>query len=301
MLKSRSLAVLLITLIAACASATQPDMKLNALLISGQMNPYHNIETMDRVITQYLEATGLFDVTQVSTPKAGEDMSSFAPDFSQYDLVVLNYDGDLWSAATRQAFEQYMLDGGGLVSVHSSDNAFAQWQAFLDMTGVGGWNGRDETWGPAIRWGDTGMELYSGPGEATHPPPHNFAVTTRDQTHPITAGMPSTWLHANDELYTSLRGPARNVTLLATGFADPALQNASGQHEPVLLAIRYGKGRVFHTTLGHIAKHETEPPESVRCVGFMTTLQRGSEWAATGHVTQPLPDALPGPTSTLLR
>ena len=48
------------------------------------------------------------------------------------------------------------------------------------------------------------------------------------------------------------------------------------------MTISYGKGRVFHTTMGHDA-------ESMKDVGFVTTLNRGAEWAATGRVTIPSP------------
>jgi type 1 glutamine amidotransferase len=47
----------------------------------------------------------------------------------------------------------------------------------------------------------------------------------------------------------------------------------------MLFTVRYGRGRVFHTALGHA-------PEQMRSVGFIVTLQRGTEWAATGRVTQ---------------
>jgi type 1 glutamine amidotransferase len=263
------------------------------MLLSGQMNQYHNADTMDRVLRDYLEGSGRFDVTLVRTPARSEDMSQFAPDFGNYDVVVLNYDGDEWPETTKQAFEDYMQGGGGLVTVHSSDNAFAHWHAFLEMTALGGWNGRDETWGPAVRWVDDGVEVYTGPGMTFHPPPHDYLVTIRDPQHPITAGLPTEWLHAHDELYSMLRGPAKNMHILATGFADPSMQPASRFHEPVLFTVRYGEGRIFHTTLGHVALDENDAPESVRCVGFATTLLRGAEWAATGNVTLPLPDALP--------
>jgi len=269
------------------------DSDLHILLVSGQMNQYHNADLMDRVITHYLEETGLFTVTRVKTPAAGEDMSAFAPDFSDYDAVVLNYDGDDWSAATQAAFEQYMREGGGLVSVHSSDNAFPHWQAFLDMTALGGWGGRDETWGPAVRWRDGQVVLYDGPGAASHPPKHDYLVTVRDFNHPVTEGLPESWLHPHDELYTQLRGPAQNMQLLATGFANPEMEGASGENEPVLFTVSYGAGRVFHTTLGHIGKDEIEAPASVRCVGFISTFQRGTEWAASGVVTLDVPADFP--------
>ena len=62
--------------------------------------------------------------------------------------------------------------------------------------------------------------------------------------------------------------------------------NGSGEDEPLLLAVSYGEGRVFHTALGHAL-------EAIRCVGFATTFQRGTEWAATGKVTQPIPADFP--------
>ena len=54
----------------------------------------------------------------------------------------------------------------------------------------------------------------------------------------------------------------------------------------MLLTIRFGKGRIFHTTLGH------DVP-AMQCVGFIVTFQRGAEWAATGKVTQKAPKDFP--------
>ena len=54
----------------------------------------------------------------------------------------------------------------------------------------------------------------------------------------------------------------------------------------MLMTLDYGRGRVFHTVLGHA-------DYSINCVGFITTLQRGTEWAATGKVTQEVPKDFP--------
>jgi type 1 glutamine amidotransferase len=75
------------------------------------------------------------------------------------------------------------------------------------------------------------------------------------------------------------------MNVLATAYADKA-KGGSGRHEPMIFTIDYGKGRVFHTPMGHA-------DYSMECVGFITTLQRGVEWAATGKVTQELPDDFP--------
>lgn len=98
-------------------------------------------------------------------------------------------------------------------------------------------------------------------------------------------GLPKVWMHAGDELYATLRGPGENMTILATAYSDPANQG-TGHDEPVLMTIRYGKGRVFHTTMGHDIA-------ALACVGFITTFQRGAEWAATGKVTQKVPANFP--------
>jgi type 1 glutamine amidotransferase len=92
-------------------------------------------------------------------------------------------------------------------------------------------------------------------------------------------------MHAPDELYATLRGPGKNMTVLATAHSDP--KNKGTDHdEPMLMVLSYGSGRVFHTTLGHDAA-------AMSCVGFMTTFQRGVEWAATGKVTQKVPTNFP--------
>lgn len=282
------------------SAAPQPAHKL--LLITGQSNPYHDWSKSAPLVKTYLEQTGLFSVDVATTPERGSDMSGFKPNFAPYAAVVLVYEGDEWPAETKQAFVDYMKNGGGLVSIHDSDNAFPFWPEFNEMIGVGGWGfkadgkigARDETWGPKIRWRDGKMVLDDSPGTAGHPPRHDFVVVTRTPDHPITKGLPAEWMQASDEIYSQLRGPAKNVTVLATALADKTkFPNATGENEPILMAINYGKGRVFHTTLGHVAPKDTPPYLSLASVGFIVTLQRGAEWAATGKVTQSVPTDFP--------
>ncbi|HVA45011.1 MAG TPA: ThuA domain-containing protein [Pirellulales bacterium] len=259
---------------------------LKALIVDGQNN--HNWKATTPLLKKYLEDSGLFSVDVATTPANG-DLSRFKPDFAGYQVVVSNYNGAPWPKETQQAFEKYMRHGGGLVVVHAADNAFPQWKAYNEMIGVGGWGGRNEKSGPYVRLREGQFVRDTSPGGGgSHGAQHAFLVVVRDGKHPITAGLPSSWMHASDELYDRLRGPAANLTVLATAYADPK-QGGSGEQEPMLMAIDYGKGRVFHTTLGH-------SPEAMHCVGFIVTLQRGAEWAATGEVTQ---SKIPGdfPTS----
>lgn len=275
-----------------CAYSDNKPIK--AMILTGQMNPHHRWEVTSAAIERHLHAAGIFDITRVITPEKGSDMSGFSPDWDQFDVIVIDYDGDEWPAHTRKAFEHYMEKGGGLVTVHSTDNAFPEWKEWNLMIGVGGWGGRNEKDGPAIRWRDCEMVLdHDLKGGATHPPQHDFLITIRNPNHPVTKGMPELWLHAHDECYSRLRGPAQNVDVLATGWPDPKFENVTGEHEPVLMAIRYGEGRIFHTTLGHCGRDSEDPVPCVHCVGFISTLQRGTEWAATGEVSLPIPEDFP--------
>jgi hypothetical protein len=271
------------------------------MLLTGQSSIYHDWQKSSRIIEGILDDAERFDLDVVTTPPAGEPMDDFSPAWSDYEVVVMDYDGDAWPATTRQSFVDYVAGGGGLVLVHAADNAFPDWPEFQEMAGVGGWRGRDESAGPMLRWRDGHAVVETGSGTAQHPPPHDFRVETRAPDHPVMRGLPTLWMQAHDELYSQLRGPARNVAILATARAETSLPNGTGEHEPILMAIRYGNGRVFHTTLGHVGPRDELPVATMGSVGFIVTLQRGTEWAASGHVTQAVPADFPGPDAPVLR
>jgi type 1 glutamine amidotransferase len=266
---------------------------LKALIVDGQNN--HNWKATTPVLKRLLEETGLFTVDVATSPAKGQPMAGFKPPFDEYDVVVSNYTGDNWPEQTQAALVDYMNGGGGLVIFHAADNAFPKWKQWNEMIAVGGWGGRNEKSGPMVRYRDGKVVLDESPGRGgTHGPQHAFQLITRERHHAIMAGLPEKWMHAKDELYSKLRGPAKNMTVLATAYADPA-QKGTGEHEPALMTIRFGKGRVFHTVLGHA-------PEQMRCVGFIVTYQRGTEWAATGRVTQvDVPDDFPTADKVSLR
>lgn len=293
-------------------AATAPS-KIKVMLLTGQSNRFHDWTKSSPLVQRALEETGLFAVDLVTSPTRGADMAGFAPKFSDYAAVVMIYEGDEWPDATKQAFVDYMKNGGGLVTIHDTDNAFPYWPEWNEMIGVGGWGfkkdgsigARNDTFGPKIRWRDDKMVLDTASrGTSGHPPRHDFVVTTRTPEHPVMKGLPAAWLHANDEIYSNLRGPAKNVTVLATAMADPerfAKNGGTGENEPMLMAISYGKGRVFHSTLGHVSPNEKPPYTAIECAGFIVTVQRGTEWAATGKVTQAVPKDFPTAEKTSMR
>lgn len=272
------------TALAICFPHAADAERLSVLLIDGQNN--HQWQKTTPLIVQTLEGCGRFQVDVATSPASDGDMSSFAPKFSQYDVVVSNYNGQPWIESTQNAFEQYVGSGGGFVCVHAADNSFPKWKDYNRIIGLGGWGGRDEKDGPYIRWKEDLKKFTrdtSPGGGGSHGQRVPFMVVVRDRDHPITKGLPGSWMQTEDELYATLRGPAENMHVLATGFSAPDT-GGSGEHEPLLMTVHYGEGRCFHTTLGHDV-------QAMQGVAFQVSLQRGTEWAATGAVTLPPVDA----------
>lgn len=296
-------------------SGVEAADKIKVLIVDGQNN--HAWEETTPVLVGIYNTSDLFEV-EVSTSPAGlpraprkpkektpesdakyadalkkwemevaevkknskEAWEKWRPDFAAYDVVVSNYNGELWPEPVRDSFEKFVSGGGGFVSVHAANNSFPEWREYNEMIGLGGWGGRSELSGPYLRLREGEWVADKTPGKGgSHGQQHEFLVETQDETHPIMQGLPEKWMHAQDELYDSLRGPTENVTVLAAAFSDEAT-GGSGETEPLLMTIDYGDGRVFHTALGHSTV-------SMSGVGFQETLKRGTQWAATGEVTFP--------------
>ena len=270
--------------------AVGDEPKPRLLIIEGQNN--HNWRDTTPIMKADLERSGRFTVDVATTPAAKSSPSawdSFRPDFSRYDVVLSNYNGETWPAPVREALEAYVSKGGGLAIIHAANNAFTDWPEYNLMIGLG-WRG--PKFGDRVTLDDAGKVVRTPKGEgpgAGHGPPHAFQVAIRDPDHPITKGMPSVWMHARDELYHGQRGPAQHMTILATAFSDKS-KGGTGANEPMIWVIPHGKGRVFTTVMGHAMGDDAT---AMHCIGFKTVMLRGAEWAATGRVTIPIPDSFP--------
>src|SRR5262249_48163296 len=100
------------------------------MLLDGESaGPYHQWQVTSRVLKKELDQPGLCQVDVAPAPPAGASFSTFHPDFSKYQAVVLNYDApdDRWPEDLKTTFERYVTNGGGVVVVHASDNAFPGW------------------------------------------------------------------------------------------------------------------------------------------------------------------------------
>ncbi|HEV2495020.1 MAG TPA: ThuA domain-containing protein [Terriglobia bacterium] len=293
----RWFATLTILLLLTCVRVARAAPAIRAMILDGESGgPYHAWQETTPYLKRMLEETGLFQVSVVTAPPTGGDFSNFKPDWDKYQVVVFNYDApdERWPDQLKASFEQYVRNGGGLVVVHAADNAFPKWPAYNLMIGIGGWRGRDEKSGPFWYFKDGRLVQDSSAGPAgSHGARLPYKIENRVIDHPITKGLPKVWMQVGDELYAALRGPGANMTVLSTAYSDPA-NRGTGRHEPILIVISYGKGRVFHTTMGHDLA-------ALNSVGFITTYQRGTEWAATGKVTQKVPADFPSADKTSTR
>jgi type 1 glutamine amidotransferase len=271
------------------SKATAAD-KLHVLIIDGQNN--HDWRMMTPPMKSDLERSGRFTVDVITTPDRRALPSawdSFRPDFKKYDVVLSNYNGQPWPQEVQKALEDYVAEGGGLAIIHAANNSFSEWMAYNKMIGLG-W--RNPDYGDRVTIDDGGKVVRTTKGEGPgsgHGPPHAYRVIVRDTDHPITRGMPTEWMHAKDELYHGQRGPAENMQILATAFSAKE-KGGTGTNEPMIWVIPYGKGRVFTTVMGHVMGDDST---AIRCVGFTTVMLRGTEWAATGQVTIPIPENFP--------
>lgn len=245
----KSLVVLLLLVIPVAAQDRLP-----ILLVTGANN--HDWEHTSRVLEEFLEATGRFDVTLTSTPKATlarEDLTGFA-------AIFLDYNGPRWGVPAEQAFLRAVRGGVGVVVMHASNNAFPGWEAFETLVGHC-W--RDGT---------------------SHGKFHPFDVDVIDRNHPITAAMPPLREHP-DELYHALvhmHGAEHRVLMTARSSRE---SGGSGKVEPMAMVLACGDGRVFHTPLGHVWRDNEPSRASLDDPQLRLLIARGTEWAATGACT----------------
>jgi type 1 glutamine amidotransferase len=265
---------------------------LRVVLLTGLNN--HDWRKTTPEVAAALQESGRFTVTEVSPPSPADTAASeaFRIDLKDTDVIVNNWTdfpvklepGKKGVFPWMDQVVNFVRQGGGYVGIHAA--SFERHPEFLRLAGLG-W--RDPAAGDRITVDAAGKLVRTprgqGPGSG-HGVPFAWTVTTRAAHHPITDGLPASWLHGRDELWHGVRGPAEGMELLATAYS-PVTQT----NEPVQWTVRYGKGRVFVTLLGHDA-------QAMQCPGFRHTLARGAEWAATGQVTLKKPADFPGPAPT---
>jgi type 1 glutamine amidotransferase len=240
---------------------------IHARVITGANN--HDWEWTAPEVAASLRESGRFHVEVVKDP------AKFLPDApalaakGELQLLVLDYNGPRWGEAAEQGFLRAVEAGVGVTVLHAANNAFTGWAEYERLVG--------------LLWRD-------GTG---HGPYHPFDVVVVDRHHAITAGMADLRMHP-DELYHRLvLGRGAEFRVLMTAFSDPKV-GGTGRHEPMVTVGAFGKGRVFHTPLGHVWRDVPQSRATWADPQLRALVARGSEWAATGAVTLP-----PEPLNTL--
>ncbi len=249
-------AAALIPVIPACKKTPQ----YKALIITGQSE--YNWKVSSESAKQILDLTGLFKTEIIISPEKGGDMSSFAPAFADYDLVVSNYYGDPLNEGTVSALTEFVKEGGGLVIYNSLSDRVAASSETVSVTRR-----------------------------------HDFEIRNVITDHPVTEGLPVRWVHQADLILNGMELAGEGPQILATAYSDTAY-SGSGRREPVMIAWNLGKGRIFATMIGSPDDIENN---ALHCTGFIVTLQRGAEWAASGTVTQEVPFDFPTTAGPVLR
>jgi glutathione peroxidase-family protein/type 1 glutamine amidotransferase len=263
---------------------------IRVLIVDGFNN--HNWQQTTKTIRSILDETKLFSIdvsTAPSSPDAAE-WRTWKPQFSRYDVVIQNTNNIgkkqlRWPRKVELALEKYVKAGGGLYIFHSANNAFAHWKEYDRMIGLG-WRRKDMGTALEIKNGKV-LRIDPGQGKGTSHGPRQDTVVKILNRHPINDGYPQSWKTPSLEVYTYARGPAENLTVLSYAYDKP-----TEKYWPIDWIVRYGKGRIYNSTFGHLWRDEVEPV-SIRCVGFQTTFIRAMEWVVTGKVTWKVPAGFP--------
>jgi type 1 glutamine amidotransferase len=242
---------------AGAAQAEKAPKPLRLLILTGRNN--HDWKATTPALKKTYEDSGRFTVDVTTEPERCD-----AATFARYDVVVSNWSNwpntknRDWGKETEKAFLDFVRSGKGFVVFHAAAATFHAWPEFQQLVG--------STW----KLGQTGHGRY-----------HEFKVTITDGKHPITRGMKD--FTTTDEFWHRV-GVTGELNVLCTAFADKKM-GGTGADEPAAHWRTFGKGRCFHLILGHDPRALTTP-------GTKALMLRGTEWAATGEVTIPLPAQL---------
>jgi type 1 glutamine amidotransferase len=222
-----------------------------------------NTEAVNDMLKTVLENSGLFEV---------DINSNQNPEFTDYDVVVLNLENATWTDEVKANFKSYVTSGGGVVAIGPTVTAFENWEGSSQIFGLNA--------GGVLRKSNK---------------PYEYQLVNSTIEHPVINGLQKKWMHGNDYLLYKTGDLSNDAEILSTAKAD-SIHGGNNEYIPVLYSMAAGDGRVFVTTMGFAAS--LDHIESIQCVGFISTLQRGAEWAATGVVSQEVPVDFPNSVST---
>lgn len=225
---------------------------IRVLILSGSNN--HEWKQTTPMLERILLKSGKFSIKITERP---DTLTSF--DFELVDVVLSNWnswpENDLrWPEQTEKALLSFIKNGGGFITFHASSSAFYKWPDFQQIS-TAAWI----------------MDTTS------HGKPSETKINIINKKHPVTKGIDDftlfdeLWLHAAENPKFEVLGVASKKETTEKGI----------KPQPAIMVAGLGKGRIFHTILGHDVK-------AIENSGFQHLLINGTEWAGTGEVSQKL-------------
>jgi len=222
-------------------------------LLSGGRRQHHGYRDQALYLSGALENTGRFQVT------IGEDAAILeTPAIRKYDLIIVTADRRddefKFTPGQQEAIFDLVRAGHGYVSIHAADNAAKDWlPAWREMLG--------------------GVFSHVGQPDGK-PRKGTYTVKIADTGSPITQGLKDFTI--KDELYYHMQMQP-DVQPLAT-------IEYEGVAWPVAWTRTFGKGRVFHTVLGH-RDFGPDKDDPLRDPSLSRLIIQGMDWVAAGRPT----------------
>ncbi len=184
---------------------------------------------------------------------------AFTPEtLAQFDVVVWNnVSGDVLTLSQRQAFEDYINQGGGFLGIHGSGGDFIYlWDWYLSEL--------------------LGAQFI---GHTMNPHYQDAKVIVEQDINGIGRELQTEWV-LNDEWYSFAQSPrSAGASIVATideSSYEPGMGGISlrmGEDHPIAWSRCVGDGRAFYTAIGHLPQvYEVEPN--------IALLERALTWSA---------------------
>jgi len=237
----------------------RPDLALSGentrILVFDKFNGYgHGEATL--AATEAIQAIAKKRGWGVAVTNSG---GAFNPaTLGQFDAVVWNnVSGDVLTLSQRQAFEDYIEQGGGFLGIHGSGGDFIYlWDWYLKEL--------------------LGTQFI---GHTMDPHYQDARVTVEDAPNGIGADLDRQWV-LHDEWYSFAQNPreggASVVATVDEASYTPEMSGISlrmGADHPIAWTRCVGSGRAFYTAIGHL-------PEVYQVEQNLALLENALSWAA---------------------
>lgn len=241
-----------LALVIACVAPSEAQKKApqgaRVLILSGGEREHHGYREQALYLAGLLEDTRRYQATIVEDAAILE-----TPALRKYDVLIVNADRrdpeHRLTLEQQKALLDYVKEGHGYVSIHGADNAPPDWIPEMKQMLGGIYSHVGLPDGKAI----TGT----------------YTIKIADRASPVTAGLDD--FELKDELYSNMQ-MLPDVKPLAT-------IDYKGTTWPVAWTREYGRGRVFHTSLGH-KRFEPGQTDPLANPNLQKLLLQGVDFAA---------------------